>query len=751
MSIFSSPVPGNSLAALCLFMLCTWNHASAAQSSKSTQPETLSASDTIQLLEVTITGGLSTRVRRTGEALFTGTALNEQGLQLSGISGKGSVYHSMDLLPGIAVEGPDAYGLSEKSVRMRGIRSSFSGMTIEGFPNYGIMPIGARDNLYDMENMNSLSVYKGASPADLGTATGSKGGAIDLRFRPPSATFRAKVDQSLGAHNYRRSFLRIDPGKAGKGPSSFLSASLTEAEKWKGPGTLGPRWNLALGLHQDLGPLELSFYANYNDMERHAYRELSYEQIQDRQTLRQTDFNRERNGQPSEDRYYYNYHRGSYNNRDLLFTARLNQNAGYFQLKAYHSTEDAQYYETVQRGPNFFRDTRSRKIHRLGLLPEWRRKTGSLEMAAGYWLERFDNNAQVYNSRITPDGLTPIGYGSYSVNKTAGFTHSPYAKLAHQGERLKIQAGLKYFHYTDPATERYPSASPDRLAEAPNPHLYTRKMQYGAWLPSLGLGYRLNLKNELYLNYGRTYMRPYMYSPVIALYVNNQDAFKQAGMVLQDIFDGWKMETSDNLDLGWRRSGEILSFMPTLYFARHHNVLAAVYDPEVGLNYLQNAGTLHAWGLEVETYLRPIKSLTLLFSPAYTAMEYQNELTRNGVPIGIKGKQAPATPRFSLKSGVFGKLGTVDYHLMARHTGSRFGDATNQEKISAYTRWDAGFYYLFTSPGLPFSLRAGAEAANLLDTTYVGAINSSDDSQQGAATYFAGAPRTITLLLSLLF
>ena len=45
-------------------------------------------------------------------------------------------------------------------------------MTVEGVPNYGIMPIGAREDIYDMENMESVSLYKGASPADLGTGSG---------------------------------------------------------------------------------------------------------------------------------------------------------------------------------------------------------------------------------------------------------------------------------------------------------------------------------------------------------------------------------------------------------------------------------------------------------------------------------------------------------------------------------------------------------------------------------------------------
>ncbi|MCA1745931.1 MAG: TonB-dependent receptor, partial [Bacteroidales bacterium] len=311
--------------------------------------------------------------------------------------------------------------------------------------------------------------------------------------------------------------------------------------------------------------------------------------------------------------------------------------------------------------------------------------------------------------------------------------------------------GIKYFHYTDPATDRYNSVSPTRLADEPNQDLHTKSMQYKAWLPTIGVGYQANNNTRLYLNYGRNYMRPYMYAPIIALYVNNMQQFTNNGMALQDIFDSWVMETSDNMDLGLRYVNKRLSFSPSIFYARHHHVLASAYDAHVQLNYLQNVGRLTAYGAEAEIYLHPFKGLTFMINPTFTSMSYDDNLIREEQVVEIKGKQSPATPKFSLKSAIFGTWNSFGFNLMAKHTGQRYGDATNQEVIDAYNLLDAGITYAFSDlAGIP-KLELGLSINNLFDTVYVGAINNSDDSHQGSATYYAGAPRVISASLNMTF
>jgi len=64
-----------------------------------------------------------------------------------------------------------------------------------------------------------------------------------------------------------------------------------------------------------------------------------------------------------------------------------------------------------------------------------------------------------------------------------------------------------------------------------------KAMIYRQWLPSLSLGYRLSPDLEVYLNYGRNYMRPYAYVPIAMIYSKNRSKFQVAGISLQDSYD----------------------------------------------------------------------------------------------------------------------------------------------------------------------------------------------------------------------
>lgn len=706
-----------------------------------------------QIDEIIVQGNITGPVKRTGDLLFTGTAITQKGVSLMGASAANSVYNTLDIMPGIAVENNDAWGLSGKTVRIRGIRSTFSGMTIEGFPNYGIMPIGARDDIYDMENMESVSVYKGAAPADLGTATGSKGGVIELKYERPADSLRMKIKQMAGSSAYLRSFARVDLGQLSETTTAFVSISRTRADKWKGEGTLGPRNNAALGIVQAFGKqTSLSLFANYNTIDRHHFRELNYEQTFDIENSYDTDYHSSLTGNPAQDLHYFNYNRGSYTNQDLMmmFSHYLTPTL-HLNFKSYYSHEDALFNESVKRGPNFFVLDRKRNTERTGIIPEIKETGNRINYTLGYWYESADNRANVYNNRISPEGLVPSGYGFYTVNDNNSRIHSPYLKLAWSTGQFNLQGGLKYFWYREPAANRFTSDSPDRLSSEPNPNLYTDEMTHQAFLPSIGLGYKINNQLNAYLNYGRNYMRPYMYSPIISLYTNNMETFTQHNITLQDIFDEWTMETSDNIDLGIRYSSGIISFSTSIFLAKHYDVLVSAYNPEIQLNYFQNAGQLKAFGTDVELYIKPAKQITVFLNPAWTSMNYDKDLKRGGQIIPIKGNQAPATPEFSLKSGITLSIDQLNASLFLKHTGSRFGDATNTEKLDAYTISNFKADYSLNNFLYFKNLKISLDVNNIFNKKYVGAIDVSDDASSGSASYFPGAPRTIAAGMTIIF
>jgi len=136
-------------------------------------------------------------------------------------------------------------------------------------------------------------------------------------------------------------------------------------------------------------------------------------------------------------------------------------------------------------------------------------------------------------------------------------------------------------------------------------------------------------------------------------------------------------------------------------------------------------------------------------------MSYDNNLVRKSGAvadtISIKGNQSPAVPKISLKSGIFYSVKNFDFSLSVKHTGERFGDATNKEKIYAYTLADMGIKYSRNNVLFIKNFQAGIEIKNLFDTKYVGSINASDDSNQGSATYFAGVPHSIIGSITITF
>jgi iron complex outermembrane receptor protein len=183
--------------------------------------------------------------------------------------------------------------------------------------------------------------------------------------------------------------------------------------------------------------------------------------------------------------------------------------------------------------------------------------------------------------------------------------------------------------------------------------------------------FQFNNQLNGYLNYGRNYMRPYMYIPIISLYTNNLETFTQHNLTLQDIFNEWTMETSDNFDLGIRFTSEIISLPSSIFWAKQHYVLASAYDPVVQLDYFQNTGQLTAYGMDLELYVKPAKKVMLILNPAWNSMSYDKDLQRGGRTIAISGNQTPATPKFSLKSGATWSPGNLNASFLGKHTGSR--------------------------------------------------------------------------------
>ncbi|MDL1963572.1 MAG: TonB-dependent receptor [Deltaproteobacteria bacterium] len=694
---------------------------------------------------ITVQDQLILPTRQAGDSLYTGSSVTRKGLELLGTPAETSIYNALSILPGTNVESLDPYGLSHSYTRVRGLKDRYIGMTVEGVPNYGIMSIGAREHIYDTQNVKSVSLYKGASPADLGTGSGNRGGAIELQLRRPENEIGAEITQSLGSDNFMRTFLRVDSGELPTKTKFFASYSYSKADKWKGEGELGPRDHITLGLSQEFGDkVNCDIFFNFNEIERHSFQSLTYEEAGDIDNYYDKSFIPALTSVAGKNKDYYDYNREKFINRDLMaiIDVAVSENTN-LSLKPYYSSEDATTKGKAQflvgGDPTAGIVDKIKDLERYGIIPELSIDFSAYTITAGYWFE--SHNLEKYMKKYYTtdnDGLDYQGYAYYAENDGNGEIHSPYAKISGKLDKFKFQAGLKYFYYEEPASTGY---KPDLSAE--NPAISLKAVDYDAFLPTAGIGWEFNKNSEMYFNYGKNYMRPYAYVPVTTNYVKYKSAF--GDMTLQDILDKWEMETSDNFDISFRYHSKNFSIAPVAFYSKHHDLLVAVDDPSVinpatdkPVSYHQNVGNATSYGFELETSFRPSRNLIVYFNPSYTEMSFDDDFKTGNSVLKIKGNQLPDTPNWVVKSGMIYTIFDFEISPIVRWVDKRYGDATNKEEVDDYIVVDLGIKYSKEDLGWLKHASIGFELKNLFDEKYVGAIYASDTAT--SVDYYAGSP-----------
>jgi iron complex outermembrane recepter protein len=716
------------------------------------------ADETVTLEEIVVTGKkIVSPTKQADETVYTGSKITRDGIDSVGTKAAASVYEAASVLPGVDVESADPFSLAaeQKNIRIRGVKGWFNAMTVDGVPNWGYNPIGPRDYLYDMENIESLSLYKGAVPADLGTGVGARGGVMDLTPRWPEESIGADIKQSLGGNEYTRTFLRFDSGTLLDVDTRLaFFGSYTDAEKWKGPGDLGPRKNGGIMVSQPIGGEdEIRIWFNVNDLEQDRYKPLSYTEVRELSANYKNDFNASLTGIAAQDINYYKYNRADHANRDVLATIPITfSDAFQLNFKPYYSKEDTEIFQgtTLPNGKHFIQK-RIRDLERYGMLTQFKMRFSWAKASLGYAYESSDMIVRTANYNVTTQAFS--GYGMYTENDGDGVNHSPYFKLAGTFGALDWQAGLKYFYYEAPPTQGYVSPGPTfNLVKKPD--LYVEGKSYDEFLPSIGLNYKISEGFDIYTSYGRNQMRPYAYIPIMSGYNSKRSAFQAAGVTLNDLLEGYDMEISDNIELGFRYHSEKMEFRPTIFYAKHKNLLTTVHDPRIGAigaDYFQNIGEATGYGMELEANFFLGNHISFFFNPSHTSFTYDERLTYAGATLDTKDKQVVDTPEWMIKSGLIFTYGDFEFVPMLRYIGKRYGDAENKEKIDGYTVADLKIGYNKKLHSVVDTLNISLELTNLFDKEYISLIDAVDDYLAGKRSYYVGGPFTALMSVSLKF
>lgn len=682
------------------------------------------------------------------ERLHTGYEITQEGVRLFQSRGLLNVWQVLELLPGIFFESTDPTNLAGEQVgiRIRGVRGVLGSMTVLGIPNYGGNPIGPRSYLYDLENFEAIAVYKGAIPENLSTGVGTRGGLAELRPLWPSESSAFKFTATGGNFDYKRIFTRLETGKLPDINTRIsLSASYTEAEKWKGPGRVGPRKNLHFQINQPLSSAsDLKLLFNLNDQEYHRYRYLTYDEVRALNENRRLDYV----DNPSS-YLHYDYNRAKHLNRDLMaFLTLFPSSRIRLGLKGYLSSEDASIFEgssNVTGGPGMQR--RVRDIERWGLIPEFSISFGNHTLSAGYHFERNLMEISTENYRINGTSLQYRGLGVVA-SASPTYTHSPFIQLSGSYGKWTYKLGLKYFYMREEPSEGYVwNMTTMGLQRAPD--LDRERKTYDIFLPSLGISYRPHDTWEIYTTYGRTFIRPYAYLPLVTLYNRLRNDFIRAGITLKDLFRGLDIERADNFEIGLRLRTEKLEGNLVFFYSYHDKLLTVISDPRVleggkPVSYRQNVGKARGFGLEGNFQYFFGKNNYFFLNPTYQVITYAKDIEFRDITYPVRGKTVVDTPRWIVVSGLNFNIGNLNILPRIKYLGKRFGDLSHREKIGDYLLTDLSLSYRLPKVYSLKDLNISLEIHNLFDKKYVSVISAFDDAVEGT-TYGVGAPFTVKL------
>lgn len=695
-------------------------------------------------------------------------------------AGQTNPYKALDMLPSVQTGQADTYGLTteDNPLRIRGgLASTFNNfaLTVDGVPSVVIVQKAAIGNLLDMENMESMSLNVGASPADSGFGFGNATGSLDMQTKKAASVMSFYGKQSFGSENFSRTFVRADSGKLGSsGVRFFVSASDSRVDKWKGPGN-AERQNIEFGVIAPISDnVTVDALAAYNHIKKHDYRALSYAEASDLAKNYELDFSNDKTS-----KYYYDYNKQDFEG----YMAQANIEAKLFDGKLsfkpyYINTSGEKYsYNTATSPANVSNLVTKVELEQeqYGFVTRFDKKILDTDMAIGYWYQSIESsppplvqkNYQIVNGRLVLSTLAASGataqYQAYGMlNKVENReTLSPFVALKKQIDNLKVDAGLRYVDYHLPKVQGYTLAYTagdldydTAISRATvDPTMKVDEKHFKVWLPSLSAKYAFNSSTDVFASYARGVASPDQ-GPLWQVYKYKQSAFTSKGITLQDFWNRAKFETSDQYNLGAKYRGKNYSVEPTVYYAKYKDKQVTAYDSFVNQTYKQNAAEMEARGFELSATYSPIDDIELFAATSYNDMKFTKDMTTtSGAIVSVIGKQAPDAPKKMLKAGANFKYGEFYAMPSIKYMSERYGDAENTQKVAPYAVADLSLGYTKKNKSGTFKeISASLDLQNILGRKYISLIQASDDTTAGTSMqYVQGAPFAAIATLALKF
>lgn len=679
--------------------------------------------------------------------------VDTDGLDIYGGASQHNVYSAISMLPGVDVRSGDGYG-TVVSHRIRGKADRNIGETLEGLPLKGIGPGGGLATMVDFENLESITVEKGAVDVDSGLGYGSDNGMVDMHILQPKELKGVLAKQVFGTEDFTRSFLRADTGTLDDVAKLFVSGSYTDAEKWKGAGNSPDgRTNTAFGLASpDDHDVQWSINGVYNTEKSYAYRSLTYAQSQNLSRYRNYDYNEMLTGIPAQDSAYYGYNYSDITTWTLigkLQTPVSLAGDGKLTFKPYFLRDEGNTYSgsgTTVTDWLYEHDT-------FGGVLEYEQKVGIANIKTGYWYGE-DEPPGPPTSRKTRT-INANGTLSFkSWERLVGVTdnshfNSPFLGSEFQFDHFSINTGMRYLWWTTPSLTFYDATGigdvsyNQALAQASKEYFHVDGDTYGIFLPKIDGNYSINDAVSLNASYGRNYNTPqYSVGSSLLSYYKKGKTEAELQEMWQDMI---KPEESDNFDFGVKLERGKFSWETALFYSLTKNTAGTYYDPDLDEAYTQNAGESQSYGIEmmfgyqIREWLKANLALTLNHN------EFTEDfLAANGAStVHAKGNQIPEVPEFMANMSLPWNVNDFTICPMLRYLGPRYADVENRYSMDDFYLVDLDISWkLVKEPNRNITLKAAA--TNLFDKEYIATSSAGDQTTEiSGLSFTVGAPRTI--------
>ncbi|SPD71896.1 conserved exported hypothetical protein [uncultured Desulfobacterium sp.] len=671
-----------------------------------------------------------------------------KGIKIFGRQGNINALKIVEMSPSVNYTSVDSLGTNENgfhdSIRIRGKKQtgpgnvkSYDGVPISGNP-------GGGKSIFDMENIESVDLYKGYIPVDKGLGFSNLVGKVDMNIKRPEHDFGFDLSQTYGSDDLHRSFLRLDTGDIAK-VYAFGSFSYTGSDKYKGKGDLRRTNEATAVAWQPTDKIKTELFFTHNRDDHHNYYNLTYAETRDLGHNFDEDFNTNR---ASSNNYDYN----KQNFEDSAFLANIEgelSTDSKISFKPYYLIDNGMY--SYSSKTNVIRWNIDHELYGTILKYE---KSFSKELNAklGYWVHRQAPPGPPEDQKkytVGASGLTYAGYAVLAKNDYHDF-HSPFTELSGQMGNFVYSAGVRYLDFELGALKSYTNGTNATTSQDYNTAIKTGTLDTWAsvdakdfkeWLPSAYLGYNLIKDAVIYSDYTRTYGFDVNLFPT---YVQQRSSFVLQNVPLQSLWDKLDLEIADNLDLGVKYKIGDIFFNPNAFFSIVKNKQARVYDSTYGVLYPYNVADALAYGAEIAAGGKILRDLEFLLALSYSKYYFKDDLqTGSNTTISSKGKQVPDAPKYMAKAALTYKIADISLTPFVRYMSARYGDVLNEERISPCTILDFDISYelqkVLGSKTVEFRLTA----TNLLNKKYISAINTADDALAAtntAATYQTGAP-----------